>query len=604
MTVSTYSFGTSDGGAPAKREFSVVGEYPYNRRDPLRWVLSHLLRYKGLLVLFLFAAAFTNVLFSAIPRLMGLAFDEVLQPQPSLQRLLWLGLGVLGIVLVRGVIDLTNSASIETLGQRLERDAREELYISLLGKSQTFHNRQRVGDIMARASNDVRQLNPMMNPGISLLTESIIGLIAPLVFIAFIDLRLLVAPLLFVFVFVFALRRYMNQLNPVAGMQRAKFGDLNAGLNETISGIEVVKAMAQETQEQRKFIHNATSYRDYFVKEGEIQARYLPLLLLGFAFTGAFAHGLYLLSLDEITIGQLVAYMGLMGVLRFPAFISIFTFSLVQMGMAGAERILALMREETELDENLAGYVAPMRGEIRFDNVTFYLENSLEGMPVLRNISFTAAPGETIAIVGQTGSGKSTLTKLVNRIYDVDEGRILIDGVDVREWNLESLRSQISTIEQDIFLFSRTIAENIGFGMAQQADPAAIEAAARAAQAHEFIMSFRDGYQTEIGERGVTLSGGQRQRIAIARALLTDPRILMIDDSTSAIDSATEDHIQRAINKVMEGRTTLLITHRLSQIRRADKILVLQQGEIIDQGVHDELIHRCILYQRIFARYA
>jgi ATP-binding cassette, subfamily B, bacterial len=607
LTASTYSVNGSlpgaNNSAPAKREFSVIGEYPYNRRNPFRWVLSHLLRYKGLLVLFLFAASLTNIFFSAIPRLTGLAFDEVLQPAPNMQRLLWLGLGLLGLVLVRGVIDLTNSTAIETLGQRLERDAREELYISLLGKSQTFHNRQRVGDIMARASNDVRQLNPMMNPGISLITESIMGLIAPLVFIAFIDPRLLVAPLLFEVVFFFALRRYMNQLNPVAGMQRATFGNLNASLNETISGIEVVKAMAQEAQEQRKFIHNAASYRDYFVKEGEIQARYLPLLLLGFAFTGAFAHGLYLLSLNEITIGQLVAYTGLMGILRFPAFISIFTFSLVQMGMAGAERILALMREETELDENLAGHAAAMRGELRFENVTFYLENSQEGMPVLRNISFTAAPGETIAIVGQTGSGKSTLTKLVNRIYDVDEGRILIDGVDVRAWNLESLRSQISTIEQDIFLFSRTIAENIAFGMAQQVNQAAIEAAARSAQAHEFITGFRDGYQTEIGERGVTLSGGQRQRVAIARALLTDPRILMIDDSTSAIDSATEDHIQRAINQVMEGRTTLLITHRLSQIRRADKILVLHQGEIVDQGTHDELIHRCSLYQRIFARY-
>jgi len=602
LTVSTYSVNGVN-GASSKREFSVVGEYQYNRNGPFRWVISHLLRYKGLLVLFLFAASVTNILFSAIPRLTGLAFDEVLQPAPSAQRLLWIGLGVLGIVLARGVIDLTNSTTIETLGQRLERDAREELYISLLGKSQTFHNRQRVGDIMARASNDVRQLNPMMNPGVSLITESVMGLISPLVFIAFIDPRLLVAPLIFVVFFIFALRRYTNQLNPVAGMQRAQFGELNAGLNETISGIEVVKAMAQEAQEQRKFVNNASLYRDYFVLEGDIQARYLPLLLLGFAFTGAFAHGLYLLSLNQITVGQLVAYMGLMGILRFPAFISIFTFSLVQMGIAGAERILALMHEETELDENRAGYTATMRGEIRFDHVTFYLENTPEGTPVLNDISFTAAPGETVAIVGQTGSGKSTLTKLVNRIYDVDEGRILIDGVDVREWNLESLRSQISTIEQDIFLFSRTIAENIAFGMAQKSDETAIEAAARSAQAHEFISSFRDGYQTEIGERGVTLSGGQRQRIAIARALLTDPRILMIDDSTSAIDSATEDHIQRAINKVMEGRTTLLITHRLSQIRRADKILVLHQGTIIDQGTHEALLQRCNLYQRIFARY-
>jgi ATP-binding cassette subfamily B protein len=305
----------------------------------------------------------------------------------------------------------------------------------------------------------------------------------------------------------------------------------------------------------------------------------------------------------RLSIGELVAYMGLMGILRFPAFISIFTFSLVQMGIAGAKRILELMKEETELDENKAGYSASMRGEIVFDQVTFRLDNDPDGLPVLKDISFRAAPGETIAIVGQTGSGKTTLTKLVNRTYDVDQGRILIDGVDVRDWKLDSLRSQISTIEQDIFLFSRPIKENIAFGLGKQVDQAEIEAVARTAQAHDFIESFADGYETMVGERGVTLSGGQRQRIAIARALLTDPRILILDDSTSAVDSATEDQIQRAIKRVLEGRTTLLITHRLSQIRRADRILVLHRNEIVDQGSHDELMQRCELYKRIFARY-
>jgi ATP-binding cassette, subfamily B, bacterial len=485
----------------------------------------------------------------------------------------------------------------------MERDAREELYLSLLGKSQTFHNRQRVGDIMARATNDVRQLNPMMNPGVSLIVEATIGIIAPLTFIAFLRTELLVAPVLFVIAYIFALRRYVNQLNPVAGEQRFRFGEMNAGLNETITGIEVVKSAAQEVQERLKFIENARRVRNLFVKQGDIEARYLPLLLLGFALTGAFAHGLWMVSQGTLSIGELVAYMGLMGILRFPAFISIFTFSLVQMGIAGARRILELIKEATELDENKGGYSAPMRGEIEFDHVTFRLDNDPAGMPVLKDVSFRALPGETVAIVGQTGSGKTTLTKLVNRTYDVQAGRILIDGVDVRDWNLDSLRSQISTIEQDIFLFSRPIDENIGFGMGQKMDQAAIETAAKSAQAHDFITSFANGYKTVVGERGVTLSGGQRQRTAIARALLTDPRILILDDSTSAVDSATEDQIQRAIKQVLEGRTTLLITHRLAQIRRADKILVLSRAEIVDQGSHEELMQRCDLYRRIFARY-
>ncbi|HZM21135.1 MAG TPA: ABC transporter ATP-binding protein [Anaerolineales bacterium] len=587
----------------SKREFSVADEHIYNRSGPVRWIVSHLIRYPHFLASFLLAATLTNVLFSAVPRLTGLAFDEVLQPEPNTGRLLTIALSILGLVIVRGLLDITNSWSVETLGQRMERDAREELYISLLGKSQTFHNRQRVGDIMARATNDVRQLNPMMNPGVSLIIESSIGIIAPLVFIAFLRIELLIAPVLFVIAHIFALRRYVNQLNPVAGEQRWRFGEMNAGLTETITGIEVVKSAVQEEQERRKFVGNASRVRDLYIKQGEIEARYLPLLLLGFAITGAFAHGVWLVSQGALSIGELVAYMGLMGVLRFPAFISIFTFSLVQMGLAGARRILELMKEETELDENKAGHAATLRGEIIFDHVTFRLDNDPDAIPVLRDISFRAAPGETVAIVGQTGSGKTTLTKLVNRTYDVDEGRILIDGIDVRDWNLDSLRSQISTIEQDIFLFSRPIDENIAFSLGQQADQGEIESAAKAAQAHEFIQSFDKRYKTIVGERGVTLSGGQRQRIAIARALLTDPRILILDDSTSAIDSGTEDQIQRAIKRVLEGRTTLLITHRLSQIRWADRILVLHHNEIIDQGTHEELMQRCDLYRRIFARY-
>jgi ATP-binding cassette, subfamily B, bacterial len=240
-----------------------------------------------------------------------------------------------------------------------------------------------------------------------------------------------------------------------------------------------------------------------------------------------------------------------------------------------------------------------MAGEVRFENVSFGYDPH---KPILQNISFTVHPGETVAIVGQTGSGKTSLTRLINRIFDADSGRVLIDGIDVRDWNLESLRSQTSTIEQDIFLFSRSIAENIAFGVAN-ADPAAIERAACEAQAHDFIMSFADGYETEVGERGVTLSGGQRQRIAIARAFLTNPRILILDDSASAIDSATEDRIQQAMRRISQQRTTFLITHRLSQIRWADRILVLQGGKLVDQGKHEELLARSDDYRRIFARY-
>ncbi len=256
------------------------------------------------------------------------------------------------------------------------------------------------------------------------------------------------------------------------------------------------------------------------------------------------------------------------------------------------------MNRRTELDRNPQGYSETMRGEIEFRNVCFAYP---DGVDVLRDVSFHVKPGMTIALVGQTGSGKTTLAKLINRIHDATTGEVLVDGVDVRDWNLDTLRRQISIIEQDVFLFSRTLGENIAFGKPSAQDDE-ISASAGAAQADEFIESFKDGYQTLVGERGVTLSGGQRQRVALARAFLTDPRILILDDSTSAIDSATEDQIQRAIFRAAEGRTTLIITHRLSQIRWADLILVLRNGKVAAVGTHEELMATSESYRRIFQR--
>jgi ATP-binding cassette subfamily B protein len=451
---------------------------------------------------------------------------------------------------------------------------------------------------MARATNDVRMLNLMFSPGLMLIIDSVLAAVIPVLLIGRLDPRLLPVPVIFLVVLVITLADYNRRLNPVSMAMRDQFGTMNAGLAESIAGIEVVKANVQERYEWGKFVQNARLFRDYFVRQGEIQARYLPMLAFSVAWAAGFLQALLIWRAGEISLGQVVAFMGLLGALRFPTFISIFTFNLIQLGVASAGRILELINTETELDENEAGVARPIQGEVVFEKVSF----GYNGKPVLTDISFTAHRGETIAIVGQTGSGKTTLTRLINRIFDVGDGRVLVDGVDVRDWSLESLRSQISTIEQDVFLFSLTLRENIAFGCAD-AGQEAIERAAREAQAHEFVSGFSDGYDTEVGERGVTLSGGQRQRIAIARAFLTNPRILILDDSTSAIDSATEDQIQRAMRRISRQRTTFLITHRLSQIRWADRILVLRQGELVDQGTHEELLERSADYQRIFARY-
>jgi ATP-binding cassette subfamily B protein len=581
----------------AKREFTVTNEYHYNTSSPTRWIISHLFRYKFLIITFIVLALATNTLYSQLRVFTGSAFDAVLQHNEG--QLVFIAVAMLASILLCACVDLGARSVVQLLGSRFARDAREELYISLLGKSQTFHNRQRVGDIMARAANDMNQLQDMVVPGFDVIFDSFSSMAVVIIYIGLLNPQLLLVPVLYVIGFLIALYFYSRTLNPVSRKLREQFGVTNAVLNEAISGIEVVKSTSQEEQEKQKFAENATKYRDYFVRSGQIQGRYLPTLLFGIALALCFLHGLFLLLNHQITLGTLVSFMALAGNLRFVTDMSTWSFNLVQLGVAGSKRIIDLMKEETELDENDGGYQGEMQGDIVFENVSFGYGTT----PILKNVSFHAKPGQTIAIVGQTGSGKSTLTKLVNRIYDAQQGRVLIDGKDVRQWNLDSLRSQISTIEQDIFLFSRSIAENIAYGFGSKADQAAIENAAKDAQAHEFIMSFKEGYNTVVGERGVMLSGGQRQRIAIARALLTDPRILILDDSTSAIDSATEDQIQKAIKRVLQGRTTLLITHRLSQIRWADKVLVMRNGALIDQGTHDELMERCDTYRRIFSHY-
>ena len=580
------------------REFTPDTEHTYDRSSVLRWLVSHAKRYPIHVVVGTVFRAGVVVAALQVPKLMGDAFDAVAQGNAQASVLLGFALAIVGISLLRGVMQLFANYMAEIVALRIERDVRDELYVNLLGKSQTYHGQQRIGDIMARATNDVRQLNYMVNPGLLLLSEWLVNMVAPIVFIGLVvHTALLPIPILFLLLFLIALRGYLRRLTPVAGGLRAQFGVMNATLTESIAGIEVVKSNAQEKQEYGRFRVKAENYRDLFVKQGKIQALYLPLLMFSFTLALGLAHSLYLFTNDALSIGQVITFMGLLGMLRFPTFVSIFAFSLVKLGTAGSERILAILNAETEIDENRAGIEKPIDGEVEFDNVSFAYHDS----NTLKDISFRAKPGETIAIVGQTGSGKSTLTRLINRIYEVSGGRVLIDGVDVRVWSMESLRSQIATIDQDVFLFSRTLAENIAFGVRRPVTREEIEAVAKQAQAHDFITSFKDGYDTVVGERGVTLSGGQRQRIAIARAFLADPRILVLDDSTSAIDSATEDQIQRALRNILHGRTTFIITHRLSQIRWADRILVLRGGALEDQGTHEELMARSSAYRNIFA---
>jgi len=577
-------------------EFTLKDQSRTNRRGPVRWLISHALHYIWLFVTMVIGAISNAALAAVVPIVIGKVFNAILSKPPDYSWLLTGTLIILFSQLLRGILQFARNFSAEVIGQRLERDIRHELYVSLLGKSMTFHSLHAVGDTMARATNDVREINLMFSPGINLVVGSALFLIMPVILAPRYAPSLILTPLVYIIVYVIAIWRYLHELQPITNDVRRSFGDMNKRLAEAIDGIETVKGLAQEKTEVCHFGKDARRFRDAFVRQGDIEARFLPLLLLGIAQAAGLFHSLILYQNGILSLGDVVAYFGLLQLFQFPTFVSLFAYSQVSLGISSAKRILELINDESDLDQNIKGLSKVLKGEVEFHNVDFSYE---KGKTVLDDISFHVRPGQTVAIVGQTGAGKTTMVKLINRIYDVESGRVTVDGIDVRDWNLEELRRNISIIEQDIFLFSKTIRENIAFGNPQASEEQIISAAI-AAQADEFIRAFKDGYDTVIGERGVTLSGGQRQRLALARAFLTNPKILVLDDSTSAIDSATEDKIQKAIFNASRGRTTFIITHRLSQIRWADLILVLQKGKLVAMGSHDELLRSSEVYQRIF----
>jgi len=581
----------------AVSEYSFTLKYKTNQKSPLLWILSHAVHQWSWLLLAFFGGVNNAALASIVPIYIGKAFNEILLSDPSLQIIGRYAL-IIGLSqIIRGVLQFGRNYGFEIIAQNVEKYVRQELYVNLLGKSMTFHNLQSVGDLMARATNDVREVNYMFSPGFNLVFGSLNFLLIPLFVGPSYHISLIATPAAFIILYVIALWYYLKILNPITGNVRKAFGDMNSRLNEAIDGVETVKASAQEKNEISLFKNNANAYRDASIKQGYVESRFLPLLLLGIALAAGLGHALFLFQQGHISIGDIISYFGTLSLLGFPTFVSLFAYSQISLGFAGARRILELLKTENRLDQNTEGYSAVIQGKIDFKHVSFGYNDD---EPILNDINVSITPGQTVAIVGQTGSGKTSLVKLINRTFDVNSGEILIDGKDVRDWYLDTLRNQISIIEQDVFLFSRTISENIAFGQPDSTQDEIIHAA-KEAQAHEFIMSFENGYETVIGERGTTLSGGQRQRLALARAFLTSPKVLILDDSTSAIDSETEDRIQQAIFRAAEGRTTLIITHRLSQIRWADLIIVLKQGSVTDIGTHEELMKTSPSYHRIFS---
>ncbi|MGB4596214.1 MAG: ABC transporter ATP-binding protein [Anaerolineaceae bacterium] len=581
----------------AVSEFTVPYKYKTNRSTPISWIVSHTLHHWLTFVLAM-AGAVGNAALAYIPVIeFAKVFVELTSGSPNLTAILNSAVIVGLSQSLRGISQFIRNFGFELTAQRIETDVREEFYLSLLGKSMTFHALQSVGDLMARATNDIREVNYLYSPGINMVFGSFNFLVIPLITGWQLHRHLILVPSLFIVSYFAFIVHYIRVLKPITDEVRSSFGKMNSRLAEDIDGVETVKAAAQEESEIALFRENIKAYRDASVKQGDVEAMFVPLLLLALALGFGLLHAILLFQQGQIPLAGVISYFTAITLLQFPTNTSIRSYSQISLGVASARRLLAIMNTENNLDENEAGFAGAMQGDVEFRQVSFAYE---AGDDTLKEISFHVKPGQTVAIVGQTGSGKTTLVRMINRTYDPTAGSILIDGIDLRDWKLDSLRSQISIIEQDIFLFSKSVKDNIAFG-----DPSAsfddVETAATNAQASGFINVMEGTYDAVIGERGTTLSGGQRQRLALARAFLTDPRILILDDSTSAIDSKTEDEIQKAIEVASRGRTTFIITHRLSQIRWADLIIVIRNGKVSDIGTHSDLMQSSETYRSIFS---
>ncbi len=481
----------------------------------------------------------------------------------------------------------------------VEMDMRQGLYSHLVRLSFGFYDRHQTGQLMSRATVDLQGVRFFLGYGLIFFFQNAITVISVTVVLLVFNWKLALISLAITPVLVVVAYRYSHVTHPTLREVQQKLADVATVAEENIVGVHVVKSFAQEPQESAKFHARSEAVFEQTVKANRQRALYVPFIswLPLLAQGAVLLVGARMVTSGELTVGGFVAFNLYLGMLVMPLRSLGMWIGQAQRATASGERIFQVIDEPEEIAERpAAAELPPGDGDLRFEDVRF---EYLAGRPVLDGVTLDVPAGRTIALIGQTGSGKTTLTSLVPRFYDTTAGRVLVDGVDVRDVKLTSLRRAIGVISQDPFLFSASVRENITFG-APDLDDAEVERIAGLAQAAEFVEELPDGYDTIIGERGITLSGGQRQRLAIARALAVDPRILILDDATASVDATTEARIRVGLREAMRDRTTLIIAHRLSTIALADEIVVLDEGRIAARGTHDELLETSPVYRDIY----
>ena len=563
----------------------------------IRWFLSFLKKYRVRMIVGLILVFITSLLVLINPQISGMIVDEVIEGQ-HYEKLGILLLIMIGVTLVRSLLRFTFLMCFESSSQGLVYDMREEAYRKLMKEDFNFFNKNRTGDLMSRQSGDMDAVRHMVSHVIYFSFENILVFLMALVMIFSVNVKMALCMLI---VLPFTLAVTLSQrrhIKPAFDRVRDCFSSLNAFAQETIAGNRVVKAFAKEDYELEKFDRENDGYRDAQLNAASIWMKYIPMFeILSQCLTIILMiMGGFMVIDGEMTIGNMVTVNGYLWMLNSPLRQAGWIINDLQRFLTAIEKIYKVYTTEPDIKQpEHVVEKRKLKGSVTFDHVNYYTNDDT----VLKDISFHVEPGQTVGIIGATGSGKSSLVNLICRFYDVNQGRVLVDDIDVRNLNLQTLRGNIGIAMQDVFLFSDTIEGNIAYGN-PDCTFEQVQAAAKIANADEFIREMPEGYDTIIGERGVGLSGGQKQRISLARAILKDPSIIILDDTTSAIDMETESMIQNELKKISDERTVFIIAHRISSIIHADQILVLDNGRLVERGTHEQLLAKKGYYSTVF----
>jgi ATP-binding cassette, subfamily B, multidrug efflux pump len=551
---------------------------------------------------FLYSIAFlvlVTVITVVYPMILQVTIDEVVL-KGKYHWIPYLSIGFILLMLVKGIATYINQYTGDLFGISSVYRMRNALYEKLQYLPFKYYDNAKTGDLMSRLTADVEGFRFFLSFGFTELLRFLLLIVISVAVMFYYSVSLTIVTLITLPFLAWVVYKFDRAVHPAFRGIRESFGKLNTKVQESISGINTVKSLSKENYEIGKFNVSNNDYKENYLFTSAIWAKYFPLMeLLGnISVILLLAYGGSLVMKGSLKPGELVAFYSLVWYIIWPIVNLGFVINQFSQAKASGERLIEVLDAESEnTDQSEVTSFERLRGEVEFRNVSLSYDN--DSKEALHNITFKAVPGKVIGLIGSTGSGKTSLTQLMTKFYEPSSGEVLIDGKSVTHYSLPALRRNVGFVLQESFLFSTTIKENISYGRPEVTLEQVMDAAKRA-QAHEFIMELPDGYETVLGERGMGLSGGQKQRIAIARALCIDPSILILDDATSAVDMETEVNIQKALNEVMKGRTTFIIAHRISSLKHADEILVLEDGRIVERGKHEELIKNNRTYQRIY----